>query len=300
MPGWRARTHCREDKKAVVFADSIKMSTYLVAFIVGEFEATEPVMVGNAPLRVCAVPGKKHLATFAVDIGKASLEHFSRLLRDSLSRRQIGFDRDSRLCLRRDGKSRRDNLSRNGAAGRCRPSDAHRARAGGGRGVARKCPYVVRRSGDDEMVERAVVERGIRDFHGNARGGRLEARVAPLGQLHRIARRGHAGRRIEKHAAYRIPRRTTRRGGRHVRHFNLREGCIGAAHARAVFRRRSVSRRDSALSAPACLCQRRDHRSVGRSRRVDERAGASADGHVDFSSRLSVDQRRAKGRVVCA
>ena len=65
------------NKKAVVFADSMKMSTYLVAFIVGEFEATAPVMVGNAPLRVCAVPGKKHLATFAVAIGKASLEHFS-------------------------------------------------------------------------------------------------------------------------------------------------------------------------------------------------------------------------------
>src|SRR6267142_693435 len=65
------------NKKAVVFADSMKMSTYLVAFIVGEFEASAPVMVGNAPLRVCAVPGKKHLATFAVDIGKASLEHFS-------------------------------------------------------------------------------------------------------------------------------------------------------------------------------------------------------------------------------
>jgi len=64
-------------KKEVVFAESMKMSTYLVAFIVGEFEATEPVMVGNAPLRVWAVPGKKRLANFAVDIGKASLEHFS-------------------------------------------------------------------------------------------------------------------------------------------------------------------------------------------------------------------------------
>lgn len=64
-------------KKEVVFADTMKMSTYLVAFIVGEFEATEPVMIGNAPLRVWAVPGKKRLANFAVDIGKASLEHFS-------------------------------------------------------------------------------------------------------------------------------------------------------------------------------------------------------------------------------
>jgi puromycin-sensitive aminopeptidase len=65
-------------KKEVVFADSIKMSTYLVAFIVGEFDATEPVMVGSAPLRVWAVPGKKHLASFALDIGKSSLEYFSR------------------------------------------------------------------------------------------------------------------------------------------------------------------------------------------------------------------------------
>ena len=65
-------------KKEVVFADSIKMSTYLVAFIVGEFDAMEPVMVGHAPLRVWAVPGKKHLASFALDIGKSSLEYFSR------------------------------------------------------------------------------------------------------------------------------------------------------------------------------------------------------------------------------
>jgi puromycin-sensitive aminopeptidase len=65
-------------KKEVVFADSMKMSTYLVAFIVGEFEATEPVMVGHAPLRVWAVPGKRHMANFALDIGKFSLEYFSR------------------------------------------------------------------------------------------------------------------------------------------------------------------------------------------------------------------------------
>jgi puromycin-sensitive aminopeptidase len=65
-------------KKEVVFADSIKMSTYLVAFIVGEFEGTEPVLVGSAPLRVWAVPGKGHLGKFGLQVGSFSLSFFSR------------------------------------------------------------------------------------------------------------------------------------------------------------------------------------------------------------------------------
>jgi puromycin-sensitive aminopeptidase len=65
-------------KKEVVFADSIKMSTYLVAFIVGEFERTPPIIADGVPLSVCAVPGKENLAGFALEIAKASLEHFSR------------------------------------------------------------------------------------------------------------------------------------------------------------------------------------------------------------------------------
>jgi puromycin-sensitive aminopeptidase len=64
-------------KKEVVFADTIKMSTYLVAFIVGEFEGTDPAMVGNAPVRVWAVPGKRGLARFAREIATFSLSHFS-------------------------------------------------------------------------------------------------------------------------------------------------------------------------------------------------------------------------------
>ncbi|MEK7235557.1 MAG: M1 family aminopeptidase [Nitrospirota bacterium] len=63
-------------KKVVRFADTIKMSTYLVAFIVGRIEATEPVMVGQTPLRLWAVPGKGHLARFGQDIAAASLSFF--------------------------------------------------------------------------------------------------------------------------------------------------------------------------------------------------------------------------------
>ncbi|MBM4254854.1 MAG: M1 family metallopeptidase [Deltaproteobacteria bacterium] len=65
------------EKKEVVFADTIKMSTYLVAFIVGEFEGTPPVFVDGKPLRVWAIPGKRDLAKFGQDIGAASLQFFS-------------------------------------------------------------------------------------------------------------------------------------------------------------------------------------------------------------------------------
>jgi puromycin-sensitive aminopeptidase len=71
-----SETPAGEGKKSIRFADSIRMSTYLLAFVVGELEATEPVMVGSTPLRVWCVPGKKHLTRFALEIGAFSLEFF--------------------------------------------------------------------------------------------------------------------------------------------------------------------------------------------------------------------------------
>jgi puromycin-sensitive aminopeptidase len=63
-------------KKVVRFADTMKMSTYLVAFIVGRIEPTEPVMIGQTPLRLWAIPRKGHLARFGQDIAAASLSFF--------------------------------------------------------------------------------------------------------------------------------------------------------------------------------------------------------------------------------
>jgi puromycin-sensitive aminopeptidase len=63
-------------RKVVTFADSMKMSTYLVALIVGELEATEAAMVGRTPVRVWCVPGKRRLAAFGHEIGVASLRFF--------------------------------------------------------------------------------------------------------------------------------------------------------------------------------------------------------------------------------
>src|SRR5262249_53658096 len=63
-------------RKVVTFADTMKMSTYLVAFVVGELEATDAVMVGRTPVRVWCVPGKRRLAAFGHEIGVASLSFF--------------------------------------------------------------------------------------------------------------------------------------------------------------------------------------------------------------------------------
>jgi puromycin-sensitive aminopeptidase len=63
-------------KKVLQFADTMKMSTYLVAFIIGNITATIPTMVGRAPLRLWCVPGKAHLATFGQEIAAFSLKFF--------------------------------------------------------------------------------------------------------------------------------------------------------------------------------------------------------------------------------
>src|SRR5208282_1268496 len=49
----------------------------LVAFIVGEFEATEPVDAGGTPLRVLHVPGKQGLTSWARQIGAFSLKWYA-------------------------------------------------------------------------------------------------------------------------------------------------------------------------------------------------------------------------------
>ncbi|MBW3649407.1 MAG: M1 family metallopeptidase [Actinobacteria bacterium] len=66
-----------DGKRAVTFADTMVMSTYLVAFVVGPLELTAPVDVDGTPLRVAYVPGKAHLSAFALEVGAHSLRFFT-------------------------------------------------------------------------------------------------------------------------------------------------------------------------------------------------------------------------------
>jgi puromycin-sensitive aminopeptidase len=66
-----------DGRRAVTFAETMVMSTYLVAFVVGPLEATDPVDVDGTPLRVVYVPGKRHMADFALEAGAHSLRYFA-------------------------------------------------------------------------------------------------------------------------------------------------------------------------------------------------------------------------------
>ena len=66
-----------DGRRQVHFAPTMVMSTYLVAFIVGPLEHTDPVDVGGVPLRVVHPPGKGHLTAFALDVGAHALRFFT-------------------------------------------------------------------------------------------------------------------------------------------------------------------------------------------------------------------------------
>ena len=66
-----------DGRRRVTFEPTMKMSTYLVAFIVGPLVATEPVDVDGVPLRVIAPPERLALAPFALEAGAFALRAFS-------------------------------------------------------------------------------------------------------------------------------------------------------------------------------------------------------------------------------
>ena len=62
----------------ISFAPTMAMSTYLVAFVVGPLEATEPVMADGVPIRVLHRPGRAGQTAFALEVAVHALKWYSR------------------------------------------------------------------------------------------------------------------------------------------------------------------------------------------------------------------------------
>ncbi len=71
-------TEHKSGYKIVKFAPTPKMSTYLLAFIVGDFEYTQKKTKDKTLVRVFTTPGKKDQAKFALDVTTKCLEFYNK------------------------------------------------------------------------------------------------------------------------------------------------------------------------------------------------------------------------------
>ncbi len=71
-----ARESLGDGRVRIRYADTMVMSTYLVAFVVGRLEITEPIDADGVPVRIAHVPGKGHLTAFALEAAAFSLRFF--------------------------------------------------------------------------------------------------------------------------------------------------------------------------------------------------------------------------------
>ncbi|HSN02452.1 MAG TPA: M1 family aminopeptidase [Acidimicrobiales bacterium] len=66
-----------DERREVRFAPTMVMSTYLVAFVVGPFEASPVTTVAGVPVRVIHPRGKGHLTDYAMEAAVHALEYFT-------------------------------------------------------------------------------------------------------------------------------------------------------------------------------------------------------------------------------
>jgi puromycin-sensitive aminopeptidase len=73
-----AREDLGDGRVRVRFADTMPMSTYVLAWVLGPFELTDPVEVVGVPVRLAAPAGKKRLTSFGLDAAVHAIDFLSR------------------------------------------------------------------------------------------------------------------------------------------------------------------------------------------------------------------------------
>ena len=64
------------ERKTTTFNTTPVMSSYLLAFVVGDFRHVQAHTAGNVPVRVYSTPGNEHLGQFSVDLAAKTLDFF--------------------------------------------------------------------------------------------------------------------------------------------------------------------------------------------------------------------------------
>ncbi|MBS2005536.1 MAG: M1 family metallopeptidase [Cyanobacteria bacterium SZAS TMP-1] len=65
-------------KKRVTYERTMKMSTYLVCFCIGEFVSSQPVLVNGIEVRIWAVPGREHMMSFPLAAAAYATDHYEK------------------------------------------------------------------------------------------------------------------------------------------------------------------------------------------------------------------------------
>ena len=122
------------DKHTVKFATTAKMSSYLAALVVGNFEYIEG-SVDGIPIRVYSTPGKKEMGKFALEAAEYIVGYYRQVFRDQVSLREAGPDRAAGFLRGRHGEHRLHHLPRSAFAdrrktgiGRSQEDDRHPSR----------------------------------------------------------------------------------------------------------------------------------------------------------------------------
>ncbi len=229
----------------------MKMSTYLVAFIVGPLEVTEPVDVDGMPLRVVYPRGKGHLTAFALEVGAFALRLLRRLLRHPLPRRQARPRRGARLRVRRHGEPRLRHVPRD----RCCSSIPTRATQPELQRVADVIAHELAHMWFGDLVTMKWwngiwLNEAFATFMEMRRTDAFRPewdRWTDFGLSRDRGVRRRRARAPPGRSSSRCISPERRRGD--VRHPHLREGRRGRAHARAVPRRRARSATASAATS---------------------------------------------------